>query len=236
MLHSRCVDTCSCLPIPIISLFLLNSWTKCTNLLINFSSQLQALAWYRVTAHSILTADMGICTSRRSSSLDGASFISSLSTNARNSELITYNSNVTLFFPHFLPPFFYAYSETFQLFSKPWTYAFSNVIFYSCRFPFCSLCFQKNCLGVHMKPHLKATLRHIQWQATVKKPSAALQFPSFEIGFFWFLWKEKSCQFSLFRGLNLLKGDKRSFFTRRIFTKVVFRLFFVGGPFWRPSW
>ena len=114
MLHSRCVDTCSCLPIPIISLFLLNSWTKCTNLLINFSSQLQALAWYRVTAHSILTADMGICTSRRSSSLDGASFISSLSTNARNSELITYNSNVTLFFPHFLPPFFYAYSELFN--------------------------------------------------------------------------------------------------------------------------
>ena len=113
MLHSS-VDTCSCLPIPIISLFLLNSWTKCTNLLINFSSQLQALAWYRVTAHSILTADMGICTSRRSSSLDGASFISSLSTNARNSELITYNSNVTLFFPHFLPPFFYAYSELFN--------------------------------------------------------------------------------------------------------------------------
>ena len=106
MLHSRCVDTCSCLPIPIISLFLLNSWTKCTNLLINFSSQLQALAWYRVTAHSILTADMGICTSRRSSSLDGASFISSLSTNARNSELITYNSNVTLFFSPFPPPFF----------------------------------------------------------------------------------------------------------------------------------
>ena len=108
---------------------------------------------------------------------------------------------------------------------------FSNVIFYSCRFPFCSLCFQKNCLGVHMKPHLKATLRHIQWQATVKKPSAALQFPSFEIGFFWFLWKEKSCQFSLFRGLNLLKGDKRSFFTSRIiFTKVVFRLLFCGRP------
>ena len=113
----------------IISLFLLNSWTKCTNLLINFSSKVQSHCTLNIDCWH---GDMHFAQPRWS-------FLHIFTVNKRtverNSDLITYNSNVTLFFSPFPLPFLCF--KTFQLFSKPWTsFQQRHPSFYSCRFPF----------------------------------------------------------------------------------------------------
>ena len=63
------------------------------------------------------------------------------------------------------------------------------------RFCFHSVLAPKELLWCTYEASLEGTFSHIQWQATVKKPSA-LQFPSFQIVFLVFMEREKSCQFS----------------------------------------
>ena len=148
----------------------------------------------------------------------------------RNSDLITYNSNVTLFFPHFLPPF--CASKLFNYLVNH-EHHFSNVIlsFYSCRFPF----LLSQCSGtkrIALVYIWSLTWGYIQPHSVTgncqKTFCTAISF--FSNSFSGFYGKRKILSI-LLRRLNLLKGDKRSFFTSRIiFTKVVFRLLFCGRP------
>ena len=153
----------------------------------------------------------------------------------RNSDLITYNSNVTLFFPHFLSPF--CASKLFNYLVNH-EHHFSNVILPSIladfRFCFHSVLAPKELLWCTYEASLEGTFSHIQWQATVKKPSA-LQFPSFQIVFLVFMEREKSCQFSwedsiCWREINAPFSQVES-----SSLKWSSDYFFVGGPFWRPS-
>ena len=122
--------------------------------------------------------------------------------------------------------------KTFQLFSKPWTsFQQRHPSFYSCRFPF----LLSQCSGtkrIALVYIWSLTWGYIQPHSVTgncqKTFCTAISF--FSNSFSGFYGKRKILSI-LLRRLNLLKGDKRSFFTSRIiFTKVVFRLLFCGRP------
>ena len=139
------------------------------------------------------------------------------------------------FFPHFLSPF--CASKLFNYLVNH-EHHFSNVILPSIladfRFCFHSVLAPKELLWCTYEASLEGTFSHIQWQATVKKPSA-LQFPSFQIVFLVFMEREKSCQFSwedsiCWREINAPFSQVES-----SSLKWSSDYFFVGGPFWRPT-